>query len=316
MTATTPTEASFFTPAPRARFSEPRQRLEAEITHTRAELRARQAGDAKWVSYATALCDAAETAMNQRHGEGAWALLLESRRALVHLLEREEREALVVSLRHETHKAGGWRGKAMKELLASSHPEPARLAEAILHLDSALANKMRKRRARRNELVIAAFTLVVAVVAIVVILFMSRVTTTRFGPDSAIFADRVLVGLSLLFGVAGACVSTLQRVPKRPWSDVPDERAAVVASVVRPASGAASGLVALVAAHAGLVGQNVSGVLLAAFAGGFTERFILRFLPDDDEKDGKQESEAFREPTPTSPTPGPLAEEGGPAEAP
>jgi hypothetical protein len=312
LTAPTPTEASYFTPAPRARYSEPRQRLEAEITRTRAELQ-RRAGDEKWRSYATALCHDAEKAMNQGHGEAAWALLLESRRALVHLLDADERKALVVSLKCETHKAGDWRGKAMKELLAAN-PDGAFLAEAILHLDSALANKMRKRRSRRNELVIAAFTLVGAVVAIVVVLLISPVTTNRLGPESAIFADRALVGLSLLFGVAGACVSTVQRVSKRPWRDVPDERAALMASVVRPASGAASGLVVLAAAQAGLVGQNVSGVLLAAFAGGFTERFILRFLPDDDEKGAKKESETPTGSKPGSPTARSSGDAGGPEE--
>ena len=283
MTGPTPADASFYT-VPRARWSEPRQRLEGEINRTVAELERRSAGDAGWVAYARRTLLAVGEAAGRRHWEGAWALLLESRRAFVHLMDDEERAALTVSLRHEVGKAGDRRGAAMNELLAAPGPDAARLAEAVLHLDEALANKMRKRRSRRNELVIAAATLVAALAAIVAILLTSEVTTAPEEGDPAILADQALVGLSLLFGVAGACLSTLQRVPRRPWRDVPDERAALVASVVRPASGAASGLVALAAADAGLLSQSTSGVLLAAFAGGFTERFILRFLPDDDGK--------------------------------
>lgn len=278
---TTPTTETVFTPVKWARYIEPRQRLEAETTRTRIELSCRKDGHPDWAGRARALCNAVQQAIERGHREAAWVLLLEARRTMVHLSSAAEREALGVSLMQEAAKVGTWRAAAMRRLLRSPRPcGAARLSEALLHLDSALTNRARKRRTRRIELLASTVTLLVALVAIVVVLL----TGDTLSVDDVTFGNRKLMVLSVLFGVVGACVSTLQRVPARPWSDVPNERAALLASVVRPVSGAASGLLVLTASQAGLLGPNTSGVLIAAFAGGFTERYILRFVSEDDEK--------------------------------
>jgi putative (di)nucleoside polyphosphate hydrolase len=282
-----PTVAEYFTPVRWARLFEPRQRLEAEMARTQIDLELGLGSDPSTArKRATALRDTARSASERGHREAAWALLLDARREMAYLRDERERKALAVSLREETSKVGGWRKKAMEELLGPRGvPDPARLYEAQFHLDNTLANDRRKRRARRTELLISTVTLVIALGAIAVVIRRSD------GLPSAelTFANGPLVALAVLFGVVGACVSTLQRVATRPWKGVPGERDALLASVVRPASGAASGLIVVAAAQADLLGGESSSVLIAAFAAGFTERYILRFIGDDDPNTDKDE---------------------------
>lgn len=104
------------------------------------------------------------------------------------------------------------------------------------------------------------------------------------------FNNARLVALVSLFGIVGASLSAMQRVSRRGRMRVPDLRAAAVASVVRSLSGAGAALVALAAAQAGLLGDEAGAVLIASFAAGFSERFILRFISDPGatEEDGSQ----------------------------
>ena len=282
-----PTDVQFFTPVRWARFFEPRQRLEAEMTRTRIDLAVGLGSDPGGArKRAEALRNTARSASDRGHREAAWALLLDARREMAYLRDEREREALAISLRKETTKVGGWRKAAMEDLLGlRSVPHAARLYEAQFHLDNTLANDRRKRRARRTELLISTVTLIIALCAIAVVLRRSD------GLPSAdlSFANGPLVASAVLFGIVGACVSTLQRVATRPWKGVPGERDALVASIVRPASGAASALLVVAAAQSDLLGGEPSSVLIAAFAAGFTERYILRFIGDGEKNPDKDQ---------------------------
>lgn len=60
---------------------------------------------------------------------------------------------------------------------------------------------------------------------------------------------------------------------------VPGIRAAMWASLTRPLVGAAAGLVVWALAAEGVLGDQDAGLLALAFAAGFSERVILRFIP-------------------------------------
>lgn len=271
-------DVPFFLPNRRARFLEPIQRLEAEIARTQIEISQRRgSGSSGWVHRATALVNAAQTALQHHRMDAAWALLLDARRTLVPALTAEEQRALATSLRVEAGKYRGWRQKAVEQLLeGNDSPGAAALMEALFHIDSGHANQFRELRSRRNELLVLMVVLILSLATALGVLLVGddiQAGTVSLGNEK-------LIALAPLLGILGACVSTIQRSTKRPSMKVPDQRAAALASIIRPMTGAGAGFVVLAGAQAGLVGDNVSTVLLAAFAAGFSERYILRFVPD------------------------------------
>lgn len=277
-----------------ARWQEPRQRLEALYQVTHAELQflknrtaeaAPGAGGAQdaWLDSASALLDQVEAAVRSRRFETAWALLLESRRALLHLLNGAERAVRAVSLREEVEKkVDGWRQAAALEQLRSTCPSAAQLAAATWELDAAYSAAHRRRRIRGVELRwLSGYLAAGLIVGVLMVLFRwGALTANPMDPAS-------LAMLSPVVGAVGATLSAMQRTVGRAASRVPYERAARVQSLTRPLAGAATGGVVLLFFQAGLVSEL--GVLPAAFASGFSERFILRFLPD-----GAVESEPAR----------------------
>jgi hypothetical protein len=309
-------QAAYYS-APRWRWpSEKRQRLAAEIAGTVAEFETRARGttqspsvteavgkrgpaelpaprtDARadapadvadavgveaWIRHGRRLGQEAERAfIDHNHKEAAWALLLKARRCLVPLMDGREKNALVVSLKQEATKVGGWRQKAIQALLERRPFDDALIMESLLHIDVSSANRFRAARSRVNELGILAIILVVALVSATLLL-----SSGRLNPDDVGFGNARLVILVQLFGIVGACLSGVARTSGRPQMKVPDERAAAVASIIRPVTGAAGGLLALAGAQAGIVSRDFATALLGAFAAGFSERFVLKFLPDD-----------------------------------
>jgi putative (di)nucleoside polyphosphate hydrolase len=99
--------------------------------------------------------------------------------------------------------------------------------------------------------------------------------------------------LAPVLGITGAALSAIKRVADRAPGRVPTERAAALSSTLRPLTGAATGIVVLAAAQAGLV--SGAGVLLAAFASGFSERYVLRFLGDVTDPETPTSEQADRE---------------------
>lgn len=268
-----------------ARFIEPRQRLAAEIARTLTEFDQRKSVQtSSWWERGNVLALEAQSALEQGHREAAWDLLLDSRRCLVPLLSKDAQAALARSLRAGATNIRRWRRDAMESLLRLDPPGGMALMEAQCHLDTANTNRLREFRSRRIERTILLSILMASLVGIL--------TTLLVGPDVdfgiVTFNNPRLVLLVVFFGVVGASLSALQRSSRRPRVPVPDQRAAGVVSIVRSISGAGTALVILAAAQAGLLGEQAGSVLIAAFAAGFSERFVLRFIPDvkdDDERD-------------------------------
>jgi hypothetical protein len=273
-----------------SRHSEIRQRLAAELARTRLEVDQRKDTNSGWWSRADRLALEAEQAARHDQPEGAWGLILESRRCLIPLLPLNEKAALAQSLRAELAKLTGWRRSAMDGLLGDGKsgqpPDDANLMEALSHVDNTNTNKLRGLRLRRNELIMLLLVLLLSL-GILVLLF-------AVGGDidlqDVTFNNGGLLIVVLLFGIIGATLSALQRTSRRASMRVPDVRAAAVESVIRSLSGAGGALIVLAAAQAGLLGNEPGAVLLAAFAAGFSERFILRFIPEKPE-DTKAESD-------------------------
>jgi putative (di)nucleoside polyphosphate hydrolase len=257
---------------------EPIQRLEAEIARTKLEIEQRKTPQPSvWVDRSMALVSAAESALQRHHMDAAWALVLDARRALIPLLTAEERRALATSLRFETRKYQGWRQMAVERLLdGSDPPDAATLSEAVFHIDTGHANRFRELRSRRNELLTLMVVLILALGATLGVLLIGD----DFQTNDVSLGNEKLVALAPLLGALGACISTIQRTSRRQSMRVPDQRAAALVSIIRPMTGAGAAFIVLAGAQAGLVGDNTSTLLLAAFAAGFSERYILRFVED------------------------------------
>jgi putative (di)nucleoside polyphosphate hydrolase len=238
---------------------------------------------------ANALIAGAAYELRHRQRQVAWALSQVARRELIHLLKDPERKALAVSAREEAAKLSGWRQRAVIALVGSDRrvPDAAALVEAFQHIDSAGANEARGRRVLRRELVILGTVLLVATATITALLIawlpvsQSATPATVQGVPSSPFTglatDRLAV-LAALFGVVGACMSSIQRATKRSRMPVPGLRVATWASLARPLVGAAAGLVVWALATEGVLGTE--GFLVLAFAAGFSERVILRYIPE------------------------------------
>jgi putative (di)nucleoside polyphosphate hydrolase len=274
---------------PFARFREPRQRLEASYLELCADLAVQRAGwgPGPYSATATTIFDVtdsliaeARSAMEHRRHETAWSLVLHARVLLVWLLTGEERRTRALSLRAEaTDKLTGWRRTSALALLDGDEvPSPQRVMEALVQVDASHAASRRRNRTRRLELWVLTAWLLAALVLAGTLAF-----TGWTGDITAPLEAGHLVVMTPVLGALGAALSAIKRVADRPPGRVPNERAAALSSSLRPLTGAATGVVVLAAAQAELIAG--AGILLAAFASGFSERYILRFLPDLDATD-------------------------------
>ena len=266
------------------------QRLTAEMAET--WYRAGGGGEVR-CPRALNLFKQAAVELSDRRREAAWDLSLAARRELVHILDESERRALAVSVREEAEKVSpGWRGRAVERLMSDGErvPTAAALAEALRHIDAGGSNQARGQRVLRFELAILALVLLTTAVILVALLVAwlpapqpqpsPNPSAASSSPLSGLATDRLVV-LAVLFGVIGACISSIQRATsRRRWMRVPGLRAAMWASLTRPLVGAAAGLVVWALAAEGVLGDQGLGLLAFSFAAGFSERVILRFIPD------------------------------------
>jgi hypothetical protein len=231
------------------------------------------------------LLQSTEEAMRCRRLETAWALLLESRRALLYCLDADELSARAASLRAEVdEKLTGWRQSAALAQLGSERPTATQLEAATYQLDASYGATHRRLRTRTIELTWLTIWLAAGIGLGLLVLR----TQWPVSPTDGVRLDLAAVAwLSPIVGAVGATLSAMQRTVGRPATRVPDERAATIGSVTRPLAGAATGGVVLLFFQAGLLTEP--GVLPAAFASGFSERFILRFLPDGAPAESEQE---------------------------
>jgi hypothetical protein len=238
------------------------------------------------------LIELAASEFSHRRRQVAWALSQAARRELFYSLKDPELKALAVSAREEAEKLSSWRQRAVIELIGSDGrvPDPAALAEAFQHIDAAGSNQARGRRVLRRELMILGAILLAATATITALLVVwlpvpqpATLPTAQGVPSSpftGLATDRLAV-LAALFGVVGACMSSIQRATKRSWIRVPGLRVATWASLTRPLVGAAAGLVVWALATEGVLGTE--GFLVLAFAAGFSERVILHYVPETED---------------------------------
>jgi hypothetical protein len=269
------------------------QRLAAEMAETWSRAYGDRDGQVR-CPRALKLIGLAASELSDRRREAAWALSLAARRELVHMLDESERQALAISVREEAEKvvSPGWRGRAVKRLISDSGgvPSAAALAEALVHVDAGGSNQARGQRVLRRQLAILAVVLLMTTGILVALLVAwlpapqpqpsPSAPAAPSSPLAGLATDRLLV-LAVLFGVVGACISSIQRATStRTRMLVPRQRATMWASLTRPLIGAAAGLVVWALAAEDVLGDQGLGLLTFAFAAGFSERVILRFIPD------------------------------------
>jgi hypothetical protein len=289
------------------RRSDESQRLAAEMAET--WLRAQEDGEVR-CPRALNLIELAARELKDRRREAAWALSLDARRELVHIFDEAERNALAISVRQQAEKLSRWRRRAVEQLIPVDGRAPTyALAEALEHIDAGGSNQARGQRVVRRELAILAVVLL-AVAGTLVALLVAWLPEPPRSPSPPAAASSPLSGLATdqlavlaaLFGAIGACISSIQRATsRRKWERVPGLRAAMWASVTRPLVGAAAGLVVWALAAEGILGNQGLGLLTFAFAAGFSERVILRFIPETPDNSAKPDEpgqeEEVKEPT-------------------
>ncbi len=251
-----------------------------------------------WHVYATALHREAVAAFERHEDETAWELATVANRSLVPLMPLMERRTRALAARVEAEaKVTGWRKEAIGRLLGNDDDtdlDQAFLMEAILHLDTEAGNEFRKQSLRRHEFRLVAFLLVVALALVLVV---------SVGWSGAGLGSGKLVALALLFGTLGGCFSAIERTTGRALARVPNERVAGTVTSVQLLAGAAAGLVALAAAQAGSDGAKPGTILVAAFAAGFSERFVKQFGAG--RGDGEELDTKGADPEPPTPRPDP-----------
>jgi putative (di)nucleoside polyphosphate hydrolase len=272
---------------PWARFREHRQRLEALFVSVAAEVERERrrhpepldGGTGAALAAAERYLEEAEAALVHKRYESAWTLVLEARTALVPLLDGAQREVLALAVREEiADKLTGWRRRSANAVLGDGRrPSAERLVAALGQIEAGYAATRRRHRTRRLELSILAAWLVLALVSAGAI-----VVAGWTGDGAEPLTSGFVALLAPVLGILGAALSAIKRVADRAPDRVPAERAAALSSALRPLTGAATGVVVLAAAQADLVSGG--GVLLAAFASGFSERFILRYLGELDDE--------------------------------
>lgn len=223
------------------------------------------------------LLNAADEALRRGHREAAWALSQDAQRGLLPLLNHEERRALAISIRNQAEDklAQLARGKSVAKLLEGRRaPTLEALTEAVLQIDISSGNQMRKDRIIRHEFLLLMGVLLATTIASLLYMYLVDINNT------VSFRNRDLLVLAPLFGILGASLSSIQRVASRPSKKVPQQRAAMVANAIRLGTGAGASLVVLAGLQTAAEGITLAAALLACFAGGFSERFILRFVPE------------------------------------
>jgi hypothetical protein len=281
------------------------QRLAAEmdLTWQQAKEACRQDPDGHHGRIALRLVERAAEESGAGRREAAWMLSLAAHRELIHVSSDSERKALMVSIGEQAEKlSSDWRRKAVERLTTDPQLvcDAAALVEAVKHIDEAGSNQARGQRILRRELGILGVILLVAVAMLTVLLVVWLPLPGASG-ISGLATDQLAL-LAVLFGVVGACMSSIQRTTStRTQRRVPGMRAAMWASFTRPLIGAAAGLVVWALAVDGVLSNESVGFLGLAFAAGFSERVILRYIPvpsdTDREPDGPNSKRKGRAPT-------------------
>lgn len=221
-----------------------------------------------------------------------WAYLHRAREIEVFTFAEAELRTTAVELRLEA--AGGklrdWRQAAVLEMidmLTRERPEAAGfderrhwLATATKVRNDSLSGEYRALSLLRQQ---QAVLLALGALVLVPTMMILASHSGEFDKPNGLDQSWVII-TSALMGAAGAITSGLQRSTKRKWQRVSEQIWSFVSSLSRPIIGLVAGLTVYLAARTGIATPErhaIAIVLLAAFAGGFSERVVLRALSDE-----------------------------------
>jgi hypothetical protein len=221
----------------------------------------------------------AEDYLGVRNLHSGWDSLQSAQRELLARdFDKVQRAAVV--LRREADKIGGWRSKAIIDLLDKAKgSDPNKPHDADWLLD-ALALRDEYFRTTYFRIALRRRHLSRVLLGLAAILAFFLALCWWGIVDEQILDKPALVTAVVIFGILGACVSVSQGLL---WSDVsakiPAQQLGAFTVWMRPAIGAAAALAALVLLRAGIIGfihaEKPAVVLAIAFTAGYSERFIV-----------------------------------------
>jgi hypothetical protein len=237
-----------------------------------------------WARAACRLLLSAEGCLAARKAEPGWAALSAAQREI--LSDPNDIDRLLyaaIVLRQELDKVGGWRAKAIADLVcddkghlqSSLKQEPRRVIEAIALRDDSFNTTYFKILLRRRSLT-QLFLLLLVVITVTIVLSAS-------GALPEPLADTSMLIAVVLFGALGASVSVAQGLLTLDLSSkIPAQQLGSFVVWMRPTIGAAAALLAFVLLHANTTLKifvwdttNTVLILVLAFVAGFSERFIV-----------------------------------------
>jgi hypothetical protein len=215
--------------------------------------------------------------------EQGWISTLSAQRAILANSDNKKRVVrAAIALRREAEdKITGWRAKAISDLICEKGDlrsdlmdDPDRVIQAVALRDDYTHNNYFKILLRRRHLMQVFCILWTAILACLV--------ASYFGKLPQLYHDTRQLGLVILFGVLGACVSVSQGLLSSGVSaKIPVQKIGASVVWMRPAVGAAAALAVLALLHAHSTVKifsfedSDSVVGLLAFAAGYSERFIV-----------------------------------------
>lgn len=218
-----------------------------------------------------------------RNIEQGWVSASTAQRAI--LSNPENRKRLIraaIALRREAEKITGWRAKAISDLICEKGElrqdlmdEPERVIDAIFLRDDYSQNNYFKISLRRRHLKQLFWILWIGILGCAI--------ASYFGQLPKIYNDTHVLGLVIVFGVLGACLSVSQGLLRAEVSaKIPDQQIGAFVTWMRPAIGAAAALVVIALLDANQTvklfsfdASSIGVVGLLAFAAGYSERFIV-----------------------------------------
>jgi len=224
----------------------------------------------------------AERSLDEGNVQQGWISLSAAQRAMLlnpHDQARVQRVAIV--LRRELDKVGGWRAKAITDLICDDKGnlqpslDPKGVVDAVALRDESFNTTYFKILLRRRSLIVLFVLLLIGISACLV---LSAWCTL---PEP--LTDTSMLGAVVLFGILGASLSVAQGLLAADLSaKIPAQQLGLFVVWMRPAIGATAALVAFLLLHANetlkIFAWDTTDpvlVMVIAFVAGFSERFIV-----------------------------------------
>lgn len=224
---------------------------------------------------AKSLLNEARRAIDGHDVDRCWHMLNIANRILVSRGAPEARRSAVQVLLIESAKISRWRREGIAALVnEKTIPEPKVLIDAFQLRDDYFENEYQRIAMQREQLTML---LVVSTIAITVIL---GIASASGGVDSLGIWDWRTLTLVLMFGVLGASFSASRTITKDSLGAlIPEQVMSKWITLARTVLGACPGLAVYAFLQSGLLDLgniNTAKALAIAFAGGFSERLVVK----------------------------------------